>query len=88
MVGQSLINGSYRSYPVISVAVAHTVFNENNVEWNPKNNKPPFYQFDKISVIDCHKIYSLNLEKYVWSLMRSQTMTNIVRMKICVHPGR
>ena len=29
--------------------------------------KPPFYQFDYMTVIDCDRYYRLNLEKYAWS---------------------
>ncbi len=68
MAGQSLISETYQPYPVINEAVAHTIFTERNVEADPKKIKPPFYQFDEISVIDCHKIYQLNLEKFKWSL--------------------
>lgn len=67
MSGQSLISETYQPYPVINEAVAHTINTERNVEADPKKIKPPFYQFDEISVIDCHKIYQLNLEKLKWS---------------------
>jgi len=67
MAGKSLISASYQPYPVISAAVAHFVNNERNVESDPKKIKPPFYQFDQIAVIDCQKIYQLNLEQLEWS---------------------
>ena len=63
MSGQSLISESYQSYPVISVGVT-----QKHLEPDPSGRNPPFYQFDKISVIDCQNIYGLNLETFDWEV--------------------
>jgi len=88
MAGQSLISESYQPYPVISAAVAHFVNNERNVESDPKKIKPPFYQFDEISVIDCQKIYQLNLEKYAWTMSEVEDYTSKCADEDLLTPGQ
>ncbi len=34
---------------------------------DPDLNKPPFYQFSYISVLDCQRLYTLDLTSYQWS---------------------
>ena len=76
MSGQSLISESYQPYPVISVGVTHFIFTQKHTETNPSTIKPPFYQFDRFSIIDCNKIYRVDLETYKWSVGEIEDYAN------------
>jgi len=77
----TLINNSYQSYPVISVGGT-----QKQSESNPLGGNPPFYQFDKISIIDCQNIYGLNLETYEWSVSEIKDYTNKCSEKDLLSP--
>ncbi len=68
MNGESLLNGGPTDRRLIfSTGTDKVKPNEEDIEFlDPAQNKPPFYQFSFINVLDCHKMYSFSLTSYEW----------------------
>ncbi len=77
MEGESLLNGGPTGQRLIfSTSTTKVKPNEQDVSFlDPALNKPPFYQFSYIDVVDCQKIYSLDLTRFAWS---SETVRSYV----------
>ncbi len=69
MEGESILNGGPTGQRLIfSTGTAKVKPNEQDVSFlDPALNKPPFYQFSYIDVVDCQKVYSLDLTSFAWS---------------------
>ncbi len=69
MNGESLLNGGPTHQRLIFSAGTNKVKpNEEDIEFlDPALTKPPFYQFSFINVLDCQKMYSLDLTTYKWT---------------------
>ena len=69
MEGQSLLkdNSSERRL-IFSTGTSKVKPNEQEISFlDPDLNKPPFYQFSYLSVLDCQRMYTLDLTSYQWS---------------------
>ncbi len=69
MQGNSLLNGSLDDQRLIfSSGTNETKPNEDQVRFlDTSLDKPPFYQFSYINVIECQRSYRFDLTAYVWS---------------------
>jgi hypothetical protein len=69
MQGESLLKQDLPDHRLIfSAGSTEMKPNENNVNFlDPALDKPPFYQFNYLNVIDCQKWYSLDLTTIGWS---------------------
>ncbi len=69
MNGESLLNGGPTNQRLIfSTGTDEMKPNEEDIEFlDPALNKPPFYQFSFFNVLDCQKMYSLDLTTYNWT---------------------
>jgi hypothetical protein len=69
MGGESLLSDQLTDQRLIfSAGTTKIKPNENNVEFlDPALDKPPFYQFSYLNVINCQKWYQLDLTSYEWS---------------------
>jgi len=61
MMGDSLLDGIDRQRPILSFDLGVTMDGEFGVSNDPEYSIPPFFQFGKVSVIDCDRFYSLSL---------------------------
>ncbi len=61
MSGESLLNGLEDQRLVFAVDVGNTIKGEDVVQIDEKASIPPFYQFGKITMIDCDRYYELSL---------------------------
>lgn len=68
MNGASLLNNRPEHQLIFSAGTTETRPNENSVAFlDERLNRPPFYQFSYIGVIDCQKWYRFDLTTYQWS---------------------
>jgi hypothetical protein len=67
--GRSIFAEDYPGGLVLSVGTDRAEDKSGTGQWTLREDyfKPPFYQFDYMTVIDCDRYYRLNLEKYAWS---------------------
>jgi arylsulfatase A-like enzyme len=62
MVGHSLIDTSFQSQPIFISTVGQTTIDEvNHYIIHTENTAPPFFQFGKISVVECGRWYQVDL---------------------------
>jgi len=68
MEGRSLLNQAKGSSLILNMGTNNMNLDETQ-GWIIDLNtiKPPFFQFDYINLIDCDRIYQLDLENYVWT---------------------
>lgn len=73
MSGNSLLENSYTSQPVIGVGTVYS-FEDSEKGWllDPNYIEPPFYQFDYITLVDCSEGYKLNLNDFSWTHAKIQ----------------
>lgn len=68
MQGHSFFETQEIQAQIISTGTISMKLDEKQVwETDLETLEPPFYQFDYISLIDCDRIYQLDLENYVWT---------------------
>jgi hypothetical protein len=69
MDGESLLHGGPAEQRLIfSTGTTKIKPNEYDISFiDPDLYKPPFYQFSYINVVDCQRVYSLDLTTYKWS---------------------
>jgi glucan phosphoethanolaminetransferase (alkaline phosphatase superfamily) len=69
MDGKSLLDGGPTEQRLIfSTGTTKVKPNEQDINTlDPSQNKPPFYQFSFINVLDCQKMYSFDLTTYEWT---------------------
>jgi hypothetical protein len=69
MGGESLLNGGpFDQRLIFSTGTSKIKPNEEDISFlDPALNKPPFYQFSFINVVDCQMTYSLDLNSFTWS---------------------
>ncbi|HEX9090620.1 MAG TPA: sulfatase-like hydrolase/transferase [Anaerolineales bacterium] len=69
MMGESLLRNDLGSDRLIfSMGTSEVKQNEGAINLlDPASNKPPFYQFSYINIIDCQKWYSFDLNTYEWT---------------------
>ncbi len=67
--GRSMFAQDYPDNLVLSVGTKQAEDKTGSGEWLLKDDyfTPPFYQFDRITIIDCDRYYRLNLENLTWS---------------------
>ena len=67
--GRSIFAEDYPGGLVLSVGTDRAEDKSGTGQWTLIEDyfKPPFYQFDYMTVIDCDRYYRLNLEKFAWS---------------------
>jgi len=63
MKGDSLLDGIDHQRLILSFDLGVTTEGEFGISNDPDYSVPPFYQFGKISAIDCDRFYSLSLRK-------------------------
>lgn len=67
MRGGSLIDPDYRTQPVIGIGTRSTrAQGDDGWALDEKRIKPPFYQFDYVTLLDCNRNYNLNLDELIW----------------------
>jgi glucan phosphoethanolaminetransferase (alkaline phosphatase superfamily) len=69
MGGASLLKGdAIGSRLIFSAGTTKVKPNEEEITFlDPSQNKPPFYQFSFLNVLNCQKMYSFDLTTYQWS---------------------
>lgn len=68
MRGQSILDKNYSAHLILSTATKRSEADkEEGWVLDPNYIEPPFYQFDYITIIDCDKAYSLDLENLTWT---------------------
>jgi hypothetical protein len=69
MDGVSLLKGdAIGSRLIFSTGTVKIKPNEQDISFlDPSQNKPPFYQFSFLNVLNCQMMYSLDLTAYEWS---------------------
>jgi len=67
--GKSMFAEDYPDGLILSVGTNQAEDKLGSGEWTLKEDyfTPPFYQFDRMTVIDCDRYYRLNLEDLTWS---------------------
>jgi len=73
MSGESLLDNSYVSQPVIGGGTVYS-FEDSEKGWllDPNYIQPPFYQFDYVTLVDCNDGYKLNLNEFTWTHSKIQ----------------
>jgi len=66
--GRSMFAKDYPGGLVLSVGTKQAEDKMGSGEWTLKEDyfTPPFYQFDRMTIIDCDRFYRLNLEELSW----------------------
>ena len=67
MQGGSILETQKKQVLTFSTGTGRTKVVEGLWSIDTQYSNPPFYQFDFVAVIDCNKIYKLNLEWLVWT---------------------
>ncbi len=69
MMGESLIEGNLKEDRLIySMGTNEVKQNEDDVNFlDPASDKPPFYQFSYINIVDCQVWYSFDLNTFDWT---------------------
>lgn len=67
--GRSMFAEDYPAGLVLSVGTKQAEDKTGSGEWTLKEDyfTPPFYQFDRMTIIDCDRFYRLNLEDLTWA---------------------
>jgi hypothetical protein len=69
MGGESLLKADLSNDRLVfSMGTSEVKQNEKDINFlDPERNKPPFYQFSYVDIIDCQKWYSFDLNTYTWT---------------------
>ena len=69
MGGESLLEGVVpKDRLIFSMGTSEVTQNEQDINFlDPEADKPPFYQFSFIDIIDCQKWYNFDLNTYTWT---------------------
>jgi membrane-anchored protein YejM (alkaline phosphatase superfamily) len=67
MIGQSIFSNPTPHELIFSASAEKSMMSEGKWVLDPKYIEPPFYQFDRITTINCDKSYTLNLQNLSWS---------------------
>ncbi|MGE5123395.1 MAG: sulfatase-like hydrolase/transferase [Acidobacteriaceae bacterium] len=69
MAGESLVKeGLPKDRLIFSMGTSEVKQNEKKINFlDPEANKPPFYQFSYVDIVDCQKWYNFDLNTYAWT---------------------
>lgn len=78
MEGESMLGNNLSTRRLIfSMGTSKVKPNEQDISFlDPALDKPPFYQFSYINILDCQKMYSLDLTSYQWTTEEVQGYVN------------